>query len=131
MSEKHLSTALVKEACPLCGKQVEGPILIDTLLRERPNQKLEDLHGKCIGYKEEPCEECQSNMSKGFMLVGVVESKCGEKVPEDVYRSGNIWVIKEESAKQMFSEEFLKSGAAFIDVNIANDMGFPECNLNA
>lgn len=131
MDNNNLTTVLAKEACPLCGQQVDGPILLDKVLRKTPNKELEELHGKCIGFMDEPCNDCKSNMEKGFLIVGIVDSKSASENPEDIYRSGNIWVIKEEVAKNLFGEEKTSQGAAFIDVHLANQLGLPDANTEA
>ncbi len=132
MSETKLGVALVKEACPICGKLQDGPIVMNSVLTKNYADEVEKLHGKCVGYSEDPCEDCKDLMSKGFLIIGYVESKTDfDEKPVNFYRSGNQWVVKPESAIRMFGEENCKKGVLFLAVETADKMGFPECNLNA
>jgi len=120
--------ALAKEACPLCGKLEDGPIIIGTRGVKKSNNELEDsVHGKCIGYMKEPCSECKEMMKQGFLLIGVVGAKTDDI--KNPYRSGNIWVVRNEAAKEMFGD--ISKGAAFIDVVEAKNLGFPDAKLDA
>lgn len=125
----HFPVALIKEACPLCGKAIDGPIIIGRTAVTREDNKVERMHGRVVGMSKEPCSECKEIMEKAFLLVGVVESKTDDK--NNPYRSGNIWGVRKEVAKKMFGEEMFSKGAAFIDVNIAQQMGLPDVNLEA
>jgi len=127
MSSK-LEVALVKEACPICGKAEDGPILMNTRLTEREAQKVKELHGQVIGYMDKPCSECQGLMEKGFLLIGVIEEKTEDRA--NPYRSGNQWVITMEAAKRMFKEESLSRGAAFIDMKVAVEIGLTSAEAN-
>lgn len=125
MSDNKLGVALVKEACPLCGKTEDGPIIMNTRLTNKMARKVEELHGQVIGYMDKPCKECQEYMSKGFLLIGVIDEKTEDKT--NPYRSGNIWVIKHEAAEKMFNDT--SKGAAFIDVKAAEQIGLPFENI--
>lgn len=127
--ESHFPVVLAKEACPLCGKPQDGPILIGRTTVTTENNKIEKLQGQVIGIMKEPCNECKELMKKGFLLIGVVEKKTEDR--KNPYRSGNIWVMKMGKAKKIFNEEIMKGGAAFIDVNIAEMIGLPDINFNA
>ena len=128
--KKKFAMALPKEACPLCGALIDGPILIKTRAVNESNNEFEDnLNGKTIGYKKTPCEECQDHMKKGFLLIGIIESK--SNIPNDLYRSGNIWVLTNQAAERMFSKDFRKKGAAFIDAQEAVKLHLPDANVNA
>ena len=131
MSEKVFAAALVKEACPLCGKTVDGPIIINKRLSSYHAKQVEEMHGKVVGFMKEPCTECQDLMKQGFLLIGYVEAKSGDCSPENIYRSGNQWVVRRETAAKMFPGFNLSKGAMFIGVEAAHQMGFPDCNLNA
>lgn len=130
-NDSRIGVALVNEACPLCGKLQDGPIIINTRSSHRDAKNVEELNGKTIGFSKEPCAECKEMMSKGFLLIGVVESKCTGSALKDIYRSGNTWVITHKSAKRLFPSLDLSKGAAFFPVEIAHDLGFPDCKLDA
>ena len=130
MKEKSLEIALVKEACKVCGKEYDGPIVMNTQLSEYKAKEVKDLHGKCIGYMKEPCDDCKELMSKGFVLIGMVSDLT--KDPSNPYRSGNIWVVTHEYASRLFQDdkETLEKGVAFIDAVDARSMGFPMEHFN-
>ena len=132
VKENTLGVALVKEACRVCGKLMDGPIIMNTRLSKPMAQKVEELHGKTTGYAKEPCQECQDMMKQGILLVGVVEAKTDDH--NNPYRSGNRWVVSEDFIKRAFgdmAEEVISKGVAFFSVEAAHKMGFPDCNLNA
>lgn len=127
-----LGVALVKKACRICGKSMDGPIIMNSRLSVAMAQKVEKLHGKTIGYAKEPCQECQDMMKQGILLVGVVEAKTDDH--NNPYRSGNRWVVKEDFIKRAFgdmAEKVINKGVAFFSVETAHKMGFPDCNLDA
>lgn len=128
MSNK-LGVALTKTLCPVCTKEMDGDILLNTRLTEGEAKKVEAMHNQVIGWSKTLCPDCSDMKSKGFILIGAVEAKT-----EDVtnpYRSGNIWVVKEEVAIQLFGEKLPPQGIAFIDVTVAQQMELPGVNLNA
>lgn len=124
MKDKTLGVALVKEACPLCGRLQDGPILMNTRLTEMLAEAVEDLNGKVIGYSDEPCATCTDLMTQGFLLIGIDEDKSKDDM-ENPYRSGQQWVISNEAAESMFDATVLTKGAAFIDTKMAEALGFP------
>lgn len=122
--------ALAKEACRLCGKIEDGPILIKKRAVKADNNEFEDkLHGKTIGYMEKPCKDCQEIMDRAFLLIGIVEAKTDDH--NNPYRSGNKWGITLKAAQRMLGKDNCKKGIAFIDVLVAQEIGFPNVNLNA
>ena len=130
MSDETLGVALTKEICPICAKTEDGPIIMNTRLSKHEAKKVNDMHGKVLQYMKEPCQECQELMKQGFILIGAVEKKTVDVT--NPYRSGNIWVVKQEAADEIFKPHGApKSGVAFIDVNVAQEIGLPNVNLNA
>lgn len=130
MENKKLAIALPKEACHLCGNMTDGPILIKKRFVNESNNEFEDsFNGKCIGYSDKPCEECQEIMDQAFLFIGFVEEKSDDM--KNPYRSGNKWGINKEKALEMFGDDFCKKGAAYIDVKEAQKMGLPDANLTA
>ncbi|TXG80324.1 MAG: hypothetical protein E6R13_08330 [Spirochaetes bacterium] len=126
---KKLGVALAKELCPVCTKQMDGPILMNTRLTPGEADKVEKFHGQLIGWSKELCPECKEMKEKGFILIGAVEKKTTDVT--NPYRSGNIWVVAHSVATNLFGENPPKSGIAFIDVTVAHQMGLPNVNLNA
>ena len=101
----------LKQACPICARTTEGTI------------------EKNIIWMVEPCTDCKDKMTKGFILIGAVESKT--KDTTNPYRSGNVWVVDQSVAVQLFGEKPPASGVAFIDINVAKQMELPDVNMNA
>jgi hypothetical protein len=122
MKDKNiLGVALVKEACPICGKEQDGPIIMNTRLTENLAKQVEDLHGKVIGYSKEPCTECQDLMSKGFLLIECDESKTEDR--KNPWRTGRQWVVTHEAANRMFKGVDLSKGIAFIPIEVSEAIG--------
>lgn len=134
-SENTLGVALTKEACPPCVAVQDGAIVMNTWLTPGEAKKVEDLNGKCIGYMDKPCESCQGIMNLGILLIGIVEAKTTDY--KNPYRSGNKWGVTEEYATRLFGDDpdqlahVLKSRAAFLPVEVAAKLGFPEVKLDA
>jgi hypothetical protein len=123
MRDEKLGIALVKRACPACGSPEDAEIIMNTRLTKHHANEVESLNGKTIGYLDKPCKSCNDLMSKGFLLIGCVSSLTDDL--NNPYRSGHQWVITNEAAKRMFSEETITKGVAFIDVEDAKKLGFP------
>jgi len=117
--EKTLGVALVKEACPLCGKLQDGPIIMNKILSETRAQEVENLHGKTIGYMEKACQECQDHMKLGIKLV-VIDGKKSE--PGNVWRTGHQYVVTEDFINKVFAdsvrEDILSKRASFIPIEV-------------
>lgn len=128
--KNKLGVALTKELCPVCTKEMEGPILINKKLTESAAKKVEDMHDQVIAWSKTLCDDCTDMKSKGFILIGAVEKKTTDVT--NPYRSGNIWCVKQEVADNLFAPNPPPpSGISFIDVNVAHEMELPGVNLNA
>lgn len=124
-----LEVALVKELCPVCTKETESSILMNTRLTETDAERVKDMHGSIIWAKE-LCPECMEMKNQGFILIGAVEKKTTDAT--NPYRSGNIWCVKQEVAETLFAPHGApKSGIAFIDVTVAQQMNLPDVNIDA
>jgi len=128
MSNK-LGVALTKTLCPVCTKEMDGDILLNTRLTEGEAKKVEAMHNQVIGWSKTLCPDCLDMKEKGFILIGAVEKKTDDVT--NPYRSGNIWVVKEEVAVQLFGEKLPPAGIAFIDITVADQMELPGINFNA
>lgn len=125
--EDVVGVALVKEACPLCAKVEDGPILINQRLTKSEANKVKKMHGKTIGHMEQPCGQCQAYMEQGVLLIGVIERLTTDQ--QDPYRSGNHWVVTEDFVTRCFgnmAESIIKKRSAFFSLDAAREMGFPE-----
>ena len=121
MSQIEFETALMKEACPICGKLQDGPIIMNSTLTKKHADNVKKLHGKVYGLMDHPCDECKKNMKLGFLLVGVDESLTTDM--SNPYRTGNIWVIRKDAACKIGMDT--SKGASFIDIKTAKEIGLP------
>ena len=129
MSDDKLGVALVKELCPVCTKETEASIVMNTRLTKSNADKVKAMHNGNVWAKE-LCPECLDMKSKGFIFIGAVEAKTEDAT--NPYRSGNIWVVKQEVAEEVFKPHGAPpSGVAFIDVTVAQQMDLPDVNINA
>ena len=127
--KKKVGVALVHELCPVCTKETDSSILMNTKLSEKAAESIERLNGT-VRWAPEWCAECKDMKTKGFILIGAVEAKTNDAT--NPYRSGNIWVVKQEVAEELFAPHGApKSGVAFVDVTTAAQMKLPDVNLNA
>jgi hypothetical protein len=122
--EDTLGVALTKEACVVCAKALDGPILMNTRLSGKKASEVKALHGQIIGYRDTPCDECKELLAKGFVLIGVDLEKTDDM--KNPYRSGHMWCITKDSAEKMFTnKKETELGYACIDVNVAESIGLP------
>lgn len=95
-----LGVALTKLICPVCQKEVDGDIVMNTRLTEHNAKKVEEMHGKVVGIKDEPCDECKESAPGGVFMI-----ECDESKTEDVnnpWRTGRVVALKEEAFKRIF-----------------------------
>ena len=97
MNNGNLGVALVKELCPVCGKEIDGPIILNSILIENEAKKVKDLHNKVIGFANHCCEECSKYKDKAVFFVSIDESKSSKDSLENIYRTGKISGIKKEA----------------------------------
>lgn len=107
MSEnKLLGVALVKEICPACTKEMDGPIILNTKLDKDEAENVEKMHGQVIGFSETFCKHCQDYADKGIILIGIDESKSDDM--RNPYRSGHFFVVKESWLDNINDEKIVK-----------------------
>ena len=121
MSEKLLGTALVKRLCPVCLKEQDSEILMNTVLSEKNADNVEAMHGKVIGFMDDACDECQEKLpkDKGSWLVVVDLSKTEDKF--NPHRTGQLFGVRKEYAQKIG----INSYVAYIDVKDAIKLNFP------
>lgn len=91
---EDLGVALAKELCPICAKEIDGPILMGTVLSKKNAQKVNEMNGKVIGWSHKPCPECQKHIDSGvFFVIGIDIEKSTEK---GLYRSGHLVGLKSD-----------------------------------
>ena len=121
--KKTFSVALVKELCPICCKEIDGPIIMNSVLTEKHAKEVEDMQGKVIDFAEKPCKECQSYIDKGaFFVIGVDSEKTDDW--NNPYRSGHLVGIKRESDfVRNLPEQYKKKDAVFMDYREMQKIG--------
>ena len=128
MSNDKLGVALVKELCPICCKEMNGPIIINKILTKPQKEKVEDMNGKVIGFSDHCCEECAEYKDGAVFFVSIDESKSSNGSLEDLYRTGKISGIKKDSDIIKQYKDYIvtiKDGAQiiFIDENAGKKLG--------
>ena len=87
--------ALAKELCPICAKEIDGPILMGNVLSKKNAQKVNEMNVKVIGWSPKPCPECQKHIDNGvFFVIGIDIEKSNDD--DGLYRSGNIIGLKSD-----------------------------------
>lgn len=113
MSE-DFGLALAKELCPICAKEIDGPIIMGKVLSKKNAQKVNKMNGKVIGWSPKPCPECQKHIDNGvFFVIGIDIEKSND---DGLYRSGHIIGLKSDSdfVKDL-TEEQRKHNAIYMD----------------
>ena len=123
----NLEVSLVKELCPVCCKEMGGPIVLNSILTENEAKKVKDLHNKVIGFANHCCEECAKYKDEAVFFIGVDESKCSSHHLKDLYRTGQIVAIKKESNIMDYFDDFLitlKDGVkvVFLDEKVGKEL---------
>jgi hypothetical protein len=126
-NEKPIEVALVKEACIICGKEIDGPIIMNTKLTKKAAEEVKNLNGKVIDFAEEPCNECKKIMKQGIVLIGYDEEKSDlTNLPYGFYRTGQVLVAKKDSNLIKYFEEqhpnISEKGYIFIPQTIINNL---------
>lgn len=98
MENKNLEVVLAKELCPICGKEMDGPIIMNSVLTPSAAKKVKNLHGKVIGFSENACEECSKYKDDVVYLIGIDSSLSDTKSLEGLYRTGDILTVKREGS---------------------------------
>lgn len=97
MKTNNLEVSLVKELCPVCCKEMDGPIIMNKILTEKNAKNVKDLHNKVIGFADHCCEECSKYKDRVVFFVSIDASKSSNDSLENLYRTGKIIGIKKEA----------------------------------
>jgi hypothetical protein len=124
MKSNKLGVALVKRLCPNCLAEENAEIVLNTRLSEYQAKKVEDLHGKVVGFSEKLCDNCKK---EGFvLLIGIFPDQTNDF--RNPYRSGNGCYLKDEVAYEIFDDDknaikILKSnGWIYVHDNIIHQL---------
>lgn len=126
----NFEVSLTKELCPICLKEQDGAIVMNTILNEREAENVKKLHKKVVGIAKKPCEECQKIMEQAFLFIGFDETKTNEKIKHEgeIYRTGHTVGVAKNAE---FLDEFLKDivpehrkkGYLFVPYRIMEQIG--------
>ena len=124
----NLEVSLVKELCPVCCKEMDGPIVLNSILTENEAKKVKDLHNKVIGFADHCCEECAKYKDKVVYFVSIDASKSSNDSLENLYRTGKISGIKKEADIIKSCKDYIitiKDGTQiiFIDEEAGKNLG--------
>ena len=97
MKTNNLEVSLVKELCPVCCKEMDGPIIMNKKLTKKNAKNVKDLHNKVIGFADHCCEECSKYKDEVVFFVSIDASKSSKDSLENLYRTGKIIGIKKEA----------------------------------
>lgn len=126
MNESNLGVALTKELCVVCTKELDGNILMNKVLTKGMAKKVEDMHGKVVGFSDKPCPECLEVVGDGVYIIEV-----NEQLTEDMsnpYRTGKQWGVKKVVLERAVSdkamlEQTLKKQACFMPIEVCEHIG--------
>lgn len=124
---ENFEVSLVKYLCPICGKEAEEGIIMNSLLTEKVAKEVSNLNGKAIGYADHSCKECAKYSKEAIFVIGVDK----EKFDKEPYRTGDIVGIKRNSrfAKHLEPHtKTLKDGSTycFMDKEVGKELGLWE-----
>lgn len=116
--EQKIGVALAKEACPVCTKLYDGPILID---RKIGSTKVEKFHQQTIGFMKHPCDECREKVKEGegTWIIIIDESKTDDM--RNPYRTGHVFALKREAAQEICGDQEF----CYMGYDTAFQLGFP------
>ena len=127
MEKEDFKVSLCKELCPICGKEMDGPIVMNQVLTKEAANNVAALNGKVIGWADHCCKECAEYKDKAVFFVSIDESKCSSHHLKDLYRTGQIIAIKKESNIINYFDNFLitlKDGVkvVFLDEKVGKEL---------
>lgn len=122
LSDK-VGVALAKEACPICCRPMDGPILIGKKVGKKYAENVNKMNGQLIGWSDKPCPECQKLIDEGcFFIIGVDVEKTEDN--NNPYRSGHIvGITKECDFYKQLPDECKKSDAILMDYKVMMKVG--------
>lgn len=106
-NESKLGVALTKELCPICCKEMDGPIIMNKRLSKPQKEKVESMHNKVIGFANHCCDECNKYKDVGIFIIEVDRDKSDFSKLETIYRTGRFCCIKKDC--NLFDNKELKN----------------------
>lgn len=135
-AKNNLGVALVKELCPICCKEMNSLIVMNKRLTKPQKEKVEDMHGKVIGFADHCCEECVKYKDDVVFFVGIDESKSSKNSLKELYRTGQIVGIKKDAEIVNIFKDYIvtlkdNSKVVFIDKEAGKKIGIFKSEENA
>ena len=120
-----IGVSIVKYLCPICGKEADSGIIMNSLLTEENAKEVEKLHNKAIGYADHACKECSEYKDKVVFFIGINVDKSTKNEP---YRTGQIVGVRKDAGIIEHCKNFiqtLKDGSqyCFIDYKVGESIG--------
>ena len=108
-TKTDLGLALPKVLCPICCKEMDGPILLGTIFSKKNAERINSMDRKVIGFDDKPCPDCQKLIDEGCFFVLAVAG-------EPKVRTGAYCGIKRESEfVKNLPDEYKKHNAILMD----------------
>lgn len=129
-----MKVALVKELCPVCCSEINGPIIMNRILTEEVDNEIEQMNGKVIGFADHCCEKCAKYKDEAVFFVGIDENKSSYGSLQELYRTGQISGIKKDAEIVDTYKDFIitlkdETKIIFIDEKAGNHLGiFKDAN---
>lgn len=105
MENDVIGVALAKEICPICGKEISGPLLINRELTPSHKRSVEKLNGKVIGLSNKACDICAAFKDSAVFFIGIDTDKSNKE--SGIYRTGQVVGVRKESEFVKDHEEYL------------------------
>lgn len=108
MGKNKSRAQLVRELCPICTNEQKSELI------GGPSDDPEIVN-KWVEY----CLECKQRVEKGYVLIGVDETKTTNNLSP--WRTGNILTVEEPIARTIFLGKD-PSRVSFVDISILKDL---------
>lgn len=127
MSKDDFKVGLVKYACPICGREADSAIIMNSRLTKKDAKAIEEAHNKFIGYSDKACEDCLSHKDE---CIFVIEIDAEKSEPNNPYRTGHYWGLVKDFPLFVEHPEFLLKTEndvqfCFMDKEYAKQIGLP------
>lgn len=119
--ENKLGVALVKRICPICTKEVDAEIVMNTILTPSEAKKVEEVHGKVVGMLDHPCDECKAAAPDGIYFVAIDLEKSG-KQEHELYRTGSVIALKKSAVERMMPDADISKGYTYCQQSLIDSI---------
>lgn len=101
---KDFEIAVVKFLCPVCGKECEENIMINSVLTPKYAEQVKEMHNKVVGWASHACDECAKHKNDCVYFIGIDSEK---SEPNEPYRTGNVVGVKKNTPIVNECKEFI------------------------